>query len=66
MQRAPARTLMSRLRRAPQHWTRIKELTGDLMAHWLRIGRPGGRGPDVESGISHNNPGALQDHYEIL
>ena len=43
---------------------------GDVVAHlemcWLIASAPDfwGRGPGFESGISHNDPDALQDHCE--
>ena len=51
------------------HW-RCGGSFGDVMAHlemlWLIGSAPDfwGRGPGFESGISHNDPDALQDHCD--
>ena len=39
---------------------------GDVVAEWLIGSAPDiwGRGPGFKSGISHNDPDALQDHCE--
>ena len=40
-------------------------VAGDVVAHWYSAPDFRGRGPRFESGISHNDPDALQDHCEI-
>ena len=49
-------------------WWLIGYVVAHLEMWWLIRSTPDfrGRGPGFESGISHNDPGALKDHCVIL
>ena len=51
----------------PEHdLTGLRQLFSEVEMWWLISSAPDfwGRGPGLESGISHNDPEALQDHCE--